>query len=80
MDWTAGSNVVTYEVLRETWDSRRKIWVSATTVATGLTTLTTTNKVTKAATYRYSVRARSGTYVTAWVPSSQIVISSSQLK
>ena len=80
VDWTAGTAVVTYEVQREVWDARRKIWTSATTVATGLTSLTYTNKVTKAGTYRYSVRARSGTYLTAWMPSAQIVIASSQLK
>ena len=81
VDWTAGADVVTYEVQREIWDARRKVWTSATTVATGLTSLTYTNKVTKAGTYRYSVRARSGTYLTAWMPSTTTVtLTSSQLK
>lgn len=80
VDWTAGANVVTYEVRRETYDARRKVWGSAVTVATGITGLTYTNKVTKAGTYRYSVRAVSGTYTTAWITSGQIVISSAQLK
>ena len=66
-----------YEIRRETLDTRRLTWGSATTVATtgacAAATCSVTTTLSRTGTYRFSIRARNGTIVTAWsVPGPQV--------
>ena len=53
----ASSNETGFEVRRETWDSKRKVWKSATTVATVPAGVTSVADLAGNGTFRYSVRA-----------------------
>ena len=53
----ASSNETGFEVRRETWDTRRKVWKSATTIGTVPAGVTSLADMTGNGTYRYSVRA-----------------------
>lgn len=69
-----------YEVRRELYDSRKRTWGSATTVATAgvcaTATCAVTNGLPKTGTYRYSVRSTNGSLASAWsAPSASVVYS-----
>ncbi len=53
----ASSNETGFEVRRETWDGRRGVWKSATTVGTVPAGVTSLTDMVGNGTYRYSVRA-----------------------
>jgi hypothetical protein len=53
----ASTNETGFEVRRETWNAKRKVWGSATTVGTVPTGLTSLDDMSGNGTYRYSVRA-----------------------
>lgn len=77
-----GSDTVsTYELGRQTYDSRKRTWSAVTVVATMPACTSATivcqvvHKPPKAGTYQFSVRAKSGTYVTGWGSGGSVVYS-----
>ena len=58
VSWTVGATTATsFDVRRETWDSRKSVWGSASTAATVPASVRSIADSTGAGTYRYTVRA-----------------------
>ncbi|MFM7717937.1 MAG: hypothetical protein ACKO8G_00365 [Actinomycetota bacterium] len=72
VSWSAGTDALAYEVVREFYD-KRKGWVS-TTLTTSTTSLSLTDTVNKAGRYRYRVRSKSGTVVSTYTYSAEVSV------
>lgn len=71
--WTAGSDALAYEVVRQYYDSKRKIWIS-TTLTTTASATTYLDSALKAGDYRYVVRSRSGSAYSSSVTSATATV------
>jgi hypothetical protein len=70
----ASSNETGFEVRRETWDAKRKVWKSATTVGTVPAGVTGLADLTGNGTYRYSVRSVASGAASAYAGPAQVSV------
>jgi len=71
----ASANETGFEVRRETWDAKRKVWKSATTVATVPTGVTSVADLSGNGTFRYSVRAVTTGAASGYAGPAQVTVS-----
>jgi hypothetical protein len=70
----ASSNETGFEVRRETWDAKRKVWKSAMTVATVPAGVTSVADLSGNGTFRYSVRAVAAGVASGFAGPSQVTV------
>jgi predicted phage tail protein len=76
VNWTdAATNESSFEVSRETWNSKRKVWTSLTTVGTVSANITSMIDVSGAGTFRYTVRALNSGGASGYTGPAQVTVS-----
>jgi hypothetical protein len=76
----ASSNETKFEVRRETWNSKRSVWGSATAVATVTSGITSIVDLSGTGTFRYSVRAVNGGGSSAYAGPAAVTVTGSSAK
>jgi len=71
----ASSNETGFEIRRETWDAKRKVWKTATTVASVPAGMTSVADLSGNGTFRYSVRAVSSGAASGYGGPAQVTVS-----
>jgi peptidyl-Asp metalloendopeptidase len=73
--WGSATNATSYEVRRETWDSRKQVWGRSTIAGTVSATITSMIDTTNNGTYRYFVKARNSGGSSAEAGPAQVTVS-----